>query len=68
MNCPNCNQPMIDDIELIDIGVGNQEHHRGWQCDPCQVYIAACNQCGRPDNMPHEEWCGELEPLDWTDA
>lgn len=59
--CPKCGNPECEVLnDEVDIGVGIQKHLLGFDCPACGQ-IAACNECGFPDHLPHHCLCSQFK-------
>lgn len=62
--CEHCRADLVQDVEEVDIGVGVQQHVKGWRCpNGCPSGFAACNRCGIAlvdDKSKHHSWCSEV--------
>lgn len=59
--CPKCGNSECEVLnDEVDIGVGIQKHLLGFDCPTCGQ-IAACNECGFPDCLPHHCLCSQFK-------
>ncbi len=58
--CLQCNNPLDELKDGVNIGVGTQEFTTGYECPNCGQQYGACPTCGTIKDDNHEDWCRVL--------